>query len=127
MQRAIILRRVHLRPYQKGHGPSFCLTTYHTGLARGGRERLSYRLTTREEGRTRLLFAGDDYRPSRMHEADSDAAMLGLLEFLTLRPGDTDAEYFENYTEEQLAFARDHGEALYFEATCRFEEAEDGG
>lgn len=127
MERANFLRRVYLRPYRKGHGPSFCLTTYYTGMARGGRERLAYRLTMREEGKTRLLFAGDDYCPSPLHASDSDASMLGLLAFLTLRPGDTDAEYFAGYSEEQKAFASDHGEALYFEATCRFEEAEDGG
>ena len=36
----------------------------------------------------------------------------GLLAFLSLKPGDTDPEYFEGYTPEQLEFARQEGESL---------------
>jgi hypothetical protein len=48
---------------------------------------------------------------------DTDATVTGVLAFLSLRPGDTDPEYFEGYTPEQLAFARTEGEnlALYLE------------
>lgn len=38
--------------------------------------------------------------------------MGALLGFLALRPGDTDAEYFERYTPEQLDFAAEHGDEL---------------
>jgi hypothetical protein len=40
---------------------------------------------------------------------DADATVLA---FLSLKPGDTDPEYFEGYTLEQLAFARAEGENL---------------
>jgi hypothetical protein len=43
---------------------------------------------------------------------DADATVAGVLAFLSLKPGDTDAEYFEEYTPEQLAFARAEGENL---------------
>lgn len=53
-----------------------------------------------------LLFSGEDFGCSPLHSIDSDEAVRSLLSFLTLRPGDTDADYFENYTENQLDFAQ---------------------
>ena len=47
---------------------------------------------------------------------DADATVAGLLAFLSLKPGDTDPEYFEGYTPEQLAFARAQGENLSLHA-----------
>lgn len=52
-----------------------------------------------------VLFAGSDFGPSPMHADDADATLRGRLGFLTLRPGDTDAEYFAEYSPAQLAFA----------------------
>jgi hypothetical protein len=43
-----------------------------------------------------------------------------LMGFLTLRPGDTDDEYFDRYTPDQLAFADEHGEFLGLEVEMRF-------
>lgn len=54
----------------------------------------------------KVLFEGADYRPSPMFEEASREAAIGLLGFLTLRPGDTDDEYFEKYTPEQMAWAK---------------------
>ena len=53
----------------------------------------------------KLLFEGTDFRPSPMFDEVSREAAVGLLGFLTLRPGDTDDEYFDKYTEEQLSWA----------------------
>lgn len=58
------------------------------------------------------IFQGEDFHCSPMDPIDSDAAIRSLLVFLTLRPGDTDREHFENYTTEQLDFADRYGEAL---------------
>jgi hypothetical protein len=111
------LRTVHLRPYRKGMGPTFTLRTY---SARG--DRIAYTLTQREDGRAVTLFEGADFRPSPLHPIDGDESMAALLGFLTLRPGDTDADYFSDYTDTQHAFCRDHAEALGFEASQRFGE-----
>lgn len=48
-----------------------------------------------------VLFSGDSYRPSPQHRPTSDDAAYALLGFLTLRPGDTDREYFAEYTMDQ--------------------------
>jgi len=66
-------------------------------------------LPEREAG---VLFEGTDYGASPMHAIDSDSSVRALLTFLTLRPGDTDREYFEKYTPEQMAFAQGDAEEL---------------
>lgn len=70
--------------------------------ANTGQHQLRYAF---EDPKGNMLFSGDDYGVSPMHSIDSDEAVRGLLGFLTLRPGDTDSEYFEDYTEEQMDFA----------------------
>lgn len=118
-----LLRRLIFRTYRRGYGPSFTLTTFYTGRRDElGKSVLRYRLTMREGKRTKTLFCGEDYHVSPLDPIDSDAACAGLLWFLTLRPGDTDPEYFENYTDAQLAFANKFAEALACEVDARFGE-----
>lgn len=73
-----------------------------------GKSVLAYRLT--HQGH--VIFEGDDFHCSPLQATDSDAAVAGLLGFLSLKPGDTDPEWFESYTPEQLAWCRAHGEHL---------------
>jgi hypothetical protein len=61
-----------------------------------------------------VLFEGDQFRPSPLHADDSDETLYALLAFLTLRPGDTDAEYFADYTAAQMAFAEGDAEQLAY-------------
>lgn len=65
-----------------------------------GRNILTYEL---KQGRT-VIFSGSDYGVSPMISTDSLDAVSDLLRFLTLKPGDTDSEYFDNYTEKQFEF-----------------------
>lgn len=58
------------------------------------------------------IFAAEDFAGSPMDSDDSDASVRSLLGFLTLRPGDTDREYFDKYNEAQRAFAATDAEAL---------------
>ena len=48
------------------------------------------------------IFDGDDYCIPSSHEAFSLGAIEGILGFLSLRDGDTDDEYFDEYSERQL-------------------------
>ena len=75
------------------------LRTWDTGRTARGRTCIGYQLTDADG---RVIFTGDDFRPSPCH---ADATLRALLGFLTLRPGDTDADYFADYTPAQLAFA----------------------
>ncbi len=123
-----ILRRCIFRPYRKGMGPTFRLVTWDTyGTCHGGKSRLGYRLTMHdtkggwgEFPRCAVLFEGEDFGCSPMHAIDSDEAVAAIMGFLTLRPGDTDREYFQDYTAEQLAYCSQYAEALSCEIEARF-------
>lgn len=118
-----INRRVKLAPYRKGMGPTFTLTTWWDGNEPTyGKDRLRYELRMHLNGKTTVLFAAADYCCSPMDACDSDAAIGGLLGFLTLRPGDTDAEYFANYTPAQLDYCAKYAEALNCASGDRFGE-----
>lgn len=53
----------------------------------------------------KTIFRGADFKPAPLCADDSDETLRGLLGFLTLRPGDTNAEYFADYTDRQREFA----------------------
>lgn len=82
----------------------YSLFLWDTGRRTGGafgRCDLGYVL---RKGR-RVIFEGDRYSPGAGTAIDSDAAVFGLLGFLTLKPGDTDPDYFRDYTPGQLEWA----------------------
>lgn len=62
--------------------------------------------------RAAVIFNGDDFCSSPLHAEDSDNTVRALLAFLTLRPGDTDPDYFADYTPAQHAFASGDAEEL---------------
>lgn len=74
------------------------------------RTRYGYRLTDYSANPVRVIFEGADYWSPAIRTQgqsdDGDHAVLGLLGFLTLKPGDTDSEYFEGYTADQLDWAK---------------------
>lgn len=53
---------------------------------------------------------------------DGDAAKECVLATLAMKPGDTDADYFANYTDVQLAFADAFAEDLYMVKCDRYGE-----
>lgn len=115
------LGRRTFNPYLSG--PSFSATLFDTHqLDRYGKSILKYRLTIRENGKTRTLFMGSDYSPGAGTVIDSNDSYACLMSFLTLKPGDTDSDYFKNYTPTQLAFCDNHAETLGFDVTCRYGE-----
>lgn len=118
-----LIRVCIFRPYRKGHGPSFTLQVYDTFRTdHYGKSVLGYQLRQSDQnGRT--LFTGEDFACSPMHAIDSDDCIASLMGFLTLRPGDTDQEYFDSYTAAQLEYTSNHAESLGCEVTARFGEA----
>jgi hypothetical protein len=61
-----------------------------------------------------IIFSGDDFGASPMHDPDGPESAEALLSFLTLREGDTDGEYFDEYTERQVKFRDCEAEDLYY-------------
>ena len=91
-------------------GTGYKLLTWDTHTrCRTGQWLLGYRFTS-PKGET--LFEGEDYGCAPSDPVDSDRALRGLLGFLTLKPGDTDRDYFKSYTEAQMAFAKGDAEEL---------------
>jgi hypothetical protein len=103
----------HIRTWESDR---FRLEMYDTYQTRFGKSVLAYEFYHDDE----LIFSGRDYGPSPMHTIDGDESVAGLLAFLSLKPGDTDREYFDDYTPAQLAWARQYGEEL----ACYVEELE---
>ena len=117
-----ILRRCVFTPYIRGAGPTFRLVLWDTHQTDCGKCVLGYCLTMHcRRGRV-VLFEGEDFCASPLHAIDSDETIAGLMGFLTLRPGDTDPEYFADYTTEQLDYCSQHAEALSCEVSARFGE-----
>jgi hypothetical protein len=88
----------------------FVLETWDTSRTdEMGKSVLRYELRDPSDG---VVFAGADFSCSPLHAIASDESLRSLLGFLTLRPGDTDADYFRNYTERQLKFCRENAETL---------------
>ncbi len=106
-----LLRVETIEPYLDG--PEFCLRTWDTNEADAmGKYVIEY--SFEQDGVE--IFTG------RVHlgfgvAVDSKEALESCLAFICLRPGDTDAEYFDGYNDAQTAFANEHAEAvgLHFE------------
>lgn len=119
------LRRCIFRPYQKGMGPSFELHMWGTNRTDWrGQSYLGYTLKMRsyKSKVPTLLFEGSNFAGSPLYSDDSDQTIVYLMSFLTLRPGDTDADYFKDYTPEQLDFCSQHAESLACEVSSWFGE-----
>ncbi len=110
MDKSDCMKTARFRPYRKGCGPTFTLRLYYLGG-----ERIGYTLAQHDHSKTAILFEGSDFRPSPLHSIDGDESVASLMNFLTLRKGDTDAEYFDNYTPAQIEFTEQHAEALSME------------
>jgi len=133
------LRTLRFAPYRfdPGHkGPTFRLELYDTRrLCPGSNHwQLAYQFfqitkktvelipptnVSTTKSSTELIFEGEDFGCSPCDAVDSDTCALSLMTFLTLRPGDTDAEYFDKYTPRQLQFANEHAEILALECDLR--------
>lgn len=118
----------HLLDWRDPHGHGFLLELWDTNrTGHNGKSRLAYRFS--HNGR--VIFQGDDFFCSPLLSVDSPQTVGCLLSFLSLRPGDTDDEYFESYSPGQVDWALEWGETLSvyaddLETLEGWEENEDG-
>jgi hypothetical protein len=56
---------------------------------------------------------------------DSDAALVGILGWLTLKPGDTDADFFADYTPDQLDWCQSSEAQELSWISCDVESSDD--
>ena len=123
------VRTLHVRPYRKGIGmPWFKIEIWDANKTdHRGAPVVLWRLFEQSEGGgSTLVFDGlaepHKWRCSGWFSVDGDEAAECVLAFVGLRPGDTDAEFFEDYSPAQIAFAEAYGEAISGEKECRFPE-----
>jgi len=116
-------------PFIPGGGPNFVLTMYDTyRFDKYGKHILAYRLSMGSDVNVErlhtspdtVLFEGCDFHTHA--DIGSNEMIAGIMGFLVLRPGDTDDEYFSDYTHEQLTFCSKYAEALACECMCRYGE-----
>ena len=74
------------------------------------RPRYVYAVT--EYGQNDPIFSGAMEGPAWGTWPEVEEMAFSVLSWVTTRPGDTDAEFFEGYTEDQLAWVDEHAEAL---------------
>lgn len=67
-----------------------------------GRRYLGYRFLTPAG---KILFQGDEFSPGAVRDPYSDDSINSIMLYLTLQSGDTDKEFFDKYTPDQLAWA----------------------
>jgi hypothetical protein len=117
------LRHVHLTLLRDGR--TFELRTWDTGRTDSrGQSYIAYRFGV--VGESEPIFEGSDFAGSPMTADDSDQCLATLLGFLTLRRGDTDAGYFDDYTPEQLDWTEDFAcEVIGADVSCFEEDARD--
>ena len=97
-----ILRDVNIDGYR--------LVVYDTGrLEHRGYPELGYYFFNRDY---ELIFHGEEFSVLPGGEYYPERAVNDLLGFLTIKPGDTDDEYFEDYNAKQMHFALNEAEDL---------------
>lgn len=78
----------------------FTLRLWNTYTRVDGKQQLAYEL---KDGR-KVIFEGNDFYAPGDWAWDLKTCVYSLLVFLSLQEGDTDSEYFDNYTPEQIAW-----------------------
>lgn len=100
----------HIRTWTDPDEHGFRLEIWDTYTTSYGKPVLRYEFYHNDQ----LVFTGADYSPGAAMTIDSDASVAGLLSFLSLKPGDTDSKYFQDYTPEQLTFCQQYGDLLSY-------------
>ena len=126
MPRGEKLRSWVFQPYIQGKGPIYILTLYEPPppLDRdsAGRWGVGYTLERKEGGKKMLLFDSDTNGIAYAHlSVDSDERAHDVMGWLTLKPGDTDEEFFNKYTPEQREWAESEAEELGYTVMSRWE------
>lgn len=67
-----------------------------------GGDHLHYYFFDRKDN---IIFSGSDYKPAPRYNIDGVESLVSLLGFLCVRRGDTDNEYFKNYTQAQIEWS----------------------
>lgn len=112
-------RLFQLRLFLRRNEPRVIVNCYHDGF--DSRGAYKYQLEVRQGGK--VIFPVDGplhgtYFPC--WSSDGPNAKEHTLNHLSIKPGDTDDDFFANYTPEQLAFVEKYGEDISCEKERRY-------
>ena len=116
------IRYAVLTPYIKGNGPTMRVEIWDTySCDERGCTNLIARLYAFEGGkRTHVLDTR--FAMGMGQTDDGNDAMRAAITAVAMKPGDTDEEFFADYTPEALAFVSEHGESMAMVAYDRYGE-----
>jgi hypothetical protein len=98
-----------IRKWRSKYNPNWKLRVYDLNKRNSlGKNVLGYEFYDKKA----LIFKGEDFCCSPLHAVDSLNVVASILTFLSLCPGDTDAEYFEDYTQQQIEWRDQNAEML---------------
>lgn len=78
------------------------------------------KLTVEVKHGSEVIFPAGQLHCALHGSSDGIAAKELAMSLVAMKPSDTDADYFEGYTPDQLAWATGHGEALDMERMTRY-------
>jgi hypothetical protein len=93
----------------------FELLMWETGQRRGDTEFIAFKLL--HEGAEVLnsnAVGLPGWHPRLGYAIDSDRMVRSVIDWCAVKPGDTDIDYFEKYTEEQIEWVQSHSDELSF-------------
>ena len=124
-----LVRTLHVKPYIPGL-PWFRVEIYDPNeWDSRGAPVVWWRLYKHQKGhKPVLVFDGLEephkWRCAGWFSVDGDEAAECVLNSASIRPSDTDREFFDGYSPEQLAFAEEYGESIGMVNWDRFHKGE---
>jgi hypothetical protein len=118
-------KRIFTLRYSLDDGSRLTIDAYDTGVMDNrGTTRITIRAVHHIGKDRRVIWRpGETWcHPGPGDCDDSDKAKELVTSLVTIRPGDTDADYFEGYSPEQLEFCERYGEVLQMIAWERYGE-----
>jgi hypothetical protein len=109
---------LRIRLYIRSHDPRLITITAFDDLPSDSAGRV--RLTCEVKHGSEVIFERGKLTCGLHPASDSVAAKELVMSLVAMRPGDTDRDYFADYTDSQLAWAKQHGEELSAERERRY-------
>lgn len=111
---------LRVRLYRPEHDPRLITITAYDDLVPGWDPAGRVRLTCEVRHGSTVVFPKGQLTCALHAASDGIGAKELVMALVAMRPGDTDADYFADYTPEQLAWVTEHGEALSCEREARY-------
>lgn len=97
-------------------GGKTCVVDAFEGKTRGVHTQLDVKVVLGED----VVFERGELWCATPHSIDGASARALVLDTISMKPGDTDADFFLDYTEEQLSFVQSFADSIHMEKEDRY-------